>query len=854
MVEGVAQYRWIAGEEAFGAPGASPRWTSSTKDLVGTAYSASSRVWWTTSHGILNEIYYPTIDRPQMRDMELLFSDGETFFHEEKRDFSYEIALIDPLALAVRITCTANNGKYKVVKQLLSDPHYPAVLMHCKIEGDEEFLSRLKVYGLLAPHLEMGGAGNSARAVMVNNNKILMAWKGDKSLAFGVKSGDEGFSRVSCGFVGQSDGWQDLHDNCTMDWEFSQALNGNIALMGEIPLSKSREFTVGIGFGEGHHAALAVLLQSLGTPILAHRTRFIEQWHRVVTPDFAEHSRDGGKLLRLSHSMLLTHEDKTFAGAFIASASIPWGQAKGDEDLGGYHLVWTRDMTQTAGALLACGKTDTAQRALTYLAVSQQPDGGFAQNFWVNGTPYWGGIQLDEVGAPIILAWRLWKMNALKNVDLLPFVTHAASYLVRQAPVTQQERWEECPGYSPSTLAVVITALTCAADMTREQGDTKLAEFFQEQADWIESNLEKWTVTENGELHPEIRRYYMRIRPPMCGDTYALPNCQDQMLHIANRGPGEQTDFEARNVVDAGFLELVRYGVRAADDPLIVDSVKVVDAVLKRMTPRGPVWRRYNHDGYGQGHDGSPFIHWGQGRGWPLLVGERAHYEIAAGNDPAELIATFERYASAGGMYPEQVWDAPDLPAARMFCGAPSGSAMPLVWAHAEYIKLMRSTCDRKVWDRVDAVAERYQKQRGRKDLEVWKERRHVDEIEAGKTLRVISARSFEITWTLDNWKTTNKQASDDVGPAGSFADVRTGAGQTEPILFTLYWPKEDRWEGVNYTVKVTPVAAGVPHKAAHVVAGTNEAGAKQAGESTTETKTRADAAKNSKKKKQPVS
>ena len=156
---------------------------------------------------------------------------------------------------------------------------------------------------------------------------------------------------------------------------------------------------------------------------------------------------------------------RLYSGAFIASASIPWGASKSDDDLGGYHLVWTRDMIQSASALLACGRTETALRALVYLACTQHPDGGFAQNFWIDGTPYWSGIQLDEVAFPIILAWRLWKLNALGNFDIVPFVTRAASFLVRYAPVTQQERWEENAGYSPSTLAVVISALVCAADI-----------------------------------------------------------------------------------------------------------------------------------------------------------------------------------------------------------------------------------------------------------------------------------------------------------------------------------------------------------------------------------------------------
>ena len=111
------------------------------------------------------------------------------------------------------------------------------------------------------------------------------------------------------------------------------------------------------------------------------------------------------------------------------------------------------------------GAAETARRALVYLACTQKPDGGFAQNFWVDGRPYWSGEQLDEVAFPIILAWRLWKANGLGDIEIFPFVERAAGFLVRHAPITHQERWEENAGYSPSTLAAVIGGLICAAEI-----------------------------------------------------------------------------------------------------------------------------------------------------------------------------------------------------------------------------------------------------------------------------------------------------------------------------------------------------------------------------------------------------
>jgi glucoamylase len=805
-------YRWLDQQgEAFGAPGLEPRWTSSVKDAVGTAYSASSRVWFTCSHGILNEIYHPTIDSAQVRDMEFLVTDGATFAHEEKRDLLTTFEYIDPEALGVRYVNRDPDGRYTLTKEIISDPHHSVVLQRVRLEGHPDLLPRLKVYALLAPHLDGGGKGNAARALDVAGHRMLLAWKNQWSLAMGASCG---FSRVSCGFVGSSDGWRDLMENFAMTWEFGSAIGGNIAVMGELNLEEARveggrEFTLAIGLGEGNHTAMQKTVSALAMSYVEQRNRFIQQWHRAANPEWlAAKARDGGKLMRASHNVLLAHEDKTFSGAFVASASIPWGQVHGDDDLGGYHLVWTRDMVQTATALLACGRAETARRALVYLACTQKPDGGFAQNFWVDGRPYWSGVQLDEVAFPIILGWRLWKADAVGEISIFPFVERAAGFLVQKAPITHQERWEENPGYSPSTLAAVISGLICAAEIARAHDSVEMAVFLEEYADWIERHLEDWTVTNDGVLHPSVKRHYMRIRPPEQGEAYACESCGKETIRIQNRPPGTRVEFEAREIIDAGFLELVRYGVRRADDPLMVDSLKVVDEVLRRGLPQGPGWLRYNWDGYGQRPDGGPFQGWGQGRVWPLLTGERAHYELAAGKDIATLIATYERFATPGQMMPEQVWDEANRPGQSLQMGKPAGSAVPLVWAHAEYLKLLRSTVDGKVFDRIDPVYERYSDPEGRKrrrtDLEIYSRRRPIQKIKAGDTLRILDEGHFEVVWSADGWKTTQTTASRNVGCAGYCADLSTGPEDASGGLsWTLHWPEENRWLGSNVDVRV---------------------------------------------------
>lgn len=815
-------YRWLEQQgEAFGAPGTQPRWTSSVKDAVGTAYSASSRLWFTCSHGILNELYHPTIDHAQVRDMEFLVSDGETFVHEEKRDLLSTFEYIHPEALGVRYINADPDGRYTLTKEIICDPHHSVLLTHVRLEADKDVLPRLKVYALLAPHLDGGGADNSARAVDVAGYRMVLAWKGPWSLAMGASCG---FSRVSCGFVGASDGWKDLKDHKRMEWEFGLATNGNLGLMGELNLDcernsgapagsngqpNAREFTVAIGIGDTQHTSLQKTVSALAMPYQQHRARFIEQWHRAANPEWlAAKACDGGKLMRASHNVLLAHEDKTYSGAFVASASIPWGQFKSDDDLGGYHLVWTRDMVQTAGAMIACGRAETARRALVYLACTQEPDGGFAQNFWVDGRPYWSGVQLDEVAFPIVLAWRLWKADGLGDMDIFPFVERAAGFLVAHAPITHQERWEENAGYSPSTLAAVISGLICAAEIIRERNTDGLAVFLEEFADWIEGHLEDWTVTNDGILHPEVKRHYMRVRPPEAGEAYACESCGKEMIRLNNRPPGTRFEFEAREIIDAGFLELVRYGVRRADDPLIVDSLKVVDKILKRNLPQGPCWLRYNWDGYGDRADGGPFLGWGQGRPWPLLAGERAHYELAAGKDISSLIQTYEKFATSGQMLPEQVWDEPNRPGLGLRFGQPGGSAVPLVWAHAEYLKLLRSALDGRVFDRVDPVYERYCQPQGRKslrrNLEIYTRRRPIQKVTAGDTLRILDEDRFEVVWSIDGWKSTRHTASRGMASAGFSADVEIPANaQAGELSWTLQWTEKGRWLGYNVQVKI---------------------------------------------------
>ena len=229
---------------AFGAPGIEPRWASSAKEGVGTAYHTSCRCWFTLSHGIVNEIYYPHVDQPNTRDFQFLISDGETFCHEEKRDLIHAIDYPDRDCLFYRLTNSEPLGRYRLIKYVLTDPHLSVLLVHTIVEVlDESLRGKLRLYALLAPHIAGCGAGNSGWCSEVGGAKLLRAQRESVHL---IMASSIGFSRRSVGYVGFSDGWQDLMRHFKMEWEFRTAERGNIALTGEIDVPQSNEFTIAI--------------------------------------------------------------------------------------------------------------------------------------------------------------------------------------------------------------------------------------------------------------------------------------------------------------------------------------------------------------------------------------------------------------------------------------------------------------------------------------------------------------------------------------------------------------------------------------------------------------------------------
>jgi glucoamylase len=791
---------------APGWPGIAPRWTSSAKSGIGTALNPHSRVWYTISHGILNEIYYPRVDQACTRDLGLLITDGKNYFSEEKRHCRFENVPTAPGVPVYHLTNTSLDGRYRIHKEVLSDPYRHVVLQRIRFEPMRGKITDYRCYALLAPHIANWGNGNTGWTGDYKGHSMMFAKRDQVTLAFACS---QPWRAHSVGFAGYSDGWQDISQNFRMTWEYTRAENGNLALTGEVDLAACEgKFVLALGFGRNCWEAGQQVLSSLLEDWDQVREHFVKQWeawHKMLLP-LDEPKRDSD-LYRSSMSVLRTHESKDFVGGIIASLSIPWGFNKGDEDLGGYHLVWPRDLVETAGALIAGGAVIDALRVLRYLESTQEADGHWAQNLWLDGRPYWGGVQMDETAFPILLLDLLRREAGDSLGDLhrwWPMVRNAASFILRNGPVTQQDRWEEDGGYSPFTLAVEIAALLAAADIADLVGEAMPATFLRDTADAWNDSIERWTYALDGDLARElgVQGYYVRIAPETDGAASPLQG----YVPIKNRTP-ESSSARASTVISPDSLALVRFGLRAPDDPRIVDTIKVVDKLLWAKLPEGPCWYRYNGDGYGEHQDGSPFDGTGIGRPWPLLAGERAHYELAAGRRAnAEALLRVMELSPAGAsrLIPEQVWDQDDVPELELFKGKPTGSACPLVWAHSEYIKLRRSLRDGRIFDQPPQPVQRYQVEKRRCEHFLWMFQNKVRALPCGKKLRIALLSPARIVWSTDNWKTVRETPTQDTKLGVHIADLPTSEMPTAAVVvFTLRWEPGGNWEGANYTVRV---------------------------------------------------
>jgi glucoamylase len=766
---------------APGAPGNSSVWAYAGKTGIGTsfeqytngAYSDSgasgtiSKVWFSVAQGVLTETMYGLIHEAQLQELQF-FIKGTDFLDEEKKDTISSIEYLQtdvqgrPQSLAYKIVNKDKDGKYEIEKHIFTDPDSQSLMMRVIFRA---FADGITPYVYVNPAIANTGSNDSASF----SNGVWTATDGNSSMSLKTNAP---VVQSAVGFEGVSDGISEVKQNgaLTKTYSTTGADKGNVAFTLQMPAMKNGEnsqWDLVLGFGKNTTESTAAAEKTLATgydKVLAH---YNGEGDAIGWQDFLQSlpaleklsatATDGGKLLYTSAMVLKAQEDKTHAGAFIASLSNPWGDHKSaEESATGYKAVWPRDFYQVAMAMLALGDTQSPRVAFEYLEQVQASEkitgysgtpGWFLQKTHVDGEPEWVGVQLDQTGMPIMLGWRLWKEGVLSDTEITHWynkmLKSAANFLVSggavkilwndtviKPPYTQQERWEEQQGYSPSTIAAVIAGLVSAADIATHAGDIESAAHYLAAADKYSSELEAHTYTTAGSLTGEQGNgnYYLRIN--------------------ANDNPNDKGPLDTRNaqtvsdesqVIDGGFLELVRYGVRAANDAKILETLPEYDNVnlpdllrtkyeftFPGVEGSFPGWRRYGIDGYGEditnglGYSEANNSTQGRGRVWPFFTGERGHYELqlakAGSNVDMEklrntYVKAMELFANEGMMLPEQVWDGVGSNATYNYqIGEGTNGATPLAWTHAEYVKLLRSYSDGKVWDRNASTEARYVK------------------------------------------------------------------------------------------------------------------------------------------------
>ena len=627
------------------SPGPDAHWRTAAKNGFGTSASLTSKVWFTLADGVLTEVFYPTIDLPNVQAL-LLHVTNDKVSENEIDDTIHRLEVPNPAALTFRQINTAKSGAYVITKTYISDPRRNTVLIDIDVKTRNDF----KVYVEYDPSLNNSGWNDSSRF----NRSGWIAF--EKNIASALIP--------SCGF------------NVLRRNKGDGGTNKNSNLFQSFLLEQKR-CTLALSFGETPEQAVATARSSLARSFDVVRREYEAQWERYVAPlpRIAKHQRQ----FNMAAMVLKGLEDKTHRGAVIASPSTPWGGGPdaNEPTTTGYHAVWSRDLYHVATALDAIGDRAGANRLLDYLFnVQQKADGSFPQNSWVDGRPIGNGLQMDQVAWPLVLAYQLKRSD---RRSWLEHIKPAADFILHHGPRTDQDRWEEKPGYSPAAIAAQIAGLVCAAEIATLNGDKVTAAKYLETADNWAENIEKWTVTKEG----NAAGYYLRITE---NDN---PNDGAKMeINSSTRIVDE------RRVVDAGFLELVRLGIKGPRDPVIVESLKLIDQLIKVKTPVGDAWYRYNHDAYGETPAGRDYdARNGIGRLWTLLTGERGEYELAAGDMVAarKRLETLAGFSNDGLMIPEQVWDRQESPSPRFRFGAGTGSATPLAWSMAQFIRLAMS-------------------------------------------------------------------------------------------------------------------------------------------------------------------
>jgi glucan 1,4-alpha-glucosidase len=737
--------------DAPGGPGSLSHFDLARKDCLGTARNTTSKIWYTIADGVLSDVYAPTIDTTNVETMQYLVTDGSTFTDLQTRDMTYTVSA-DTTGMVCTVTATAKSGAYRLASTYVTDPARDSVVVHTAYTPLTVAAASYRLYVRLdatAGGNGGGGAGNggadsatidtstgSPIPVSYDTNTQTNAANRDYAVpSFLALKASSPFTAASSGFVGTaSDGLTELDATHTLNPTYTDATGGNVEQTAQVKLDKHGQTTLALGFGTTQTAAVATAGATINTPFPSLMGKYRSAWlsyDDALTPPStklpgltAAQQATAVREYFVSANVLKASEDKTFTGAIVASLASPWGQSisAGDPNntyFGSYREVFSRDLYEAWTGLLTDGDLATARDATRFLFLRQQlADGSMPRNSLVNGktAPDSFNTQLDEVAYPILMALQ---SGLGGDAALWPHIHAAADYLISHGPTFGPERWEEQGGYSPSTIAAEIAGLVAAGTIAKQHGDAVDARVWLATADQYQRSIKGETVTTNGPLSSDP--YFIRLSKT--GDPNAAIT-----YNLGNGGP----TLDQRQVIDAGFQELVRLGELPATDPDVANSLKVVDATIQKQTPSGPGWLRYNGDGYGDcdlasGNSctvqGAPWAPTGKGTGhiWPVLSAERGEQDLATGqaSSAGKLLSAIDTMSSGVGLVPEQVWDTTDVPASPYGTdptvasigfanGHPDGSAAPLTWGAGSQVRLTADLTAARVVEQPTQTVNRY--------------------------------------------------------------------------------------------------------------------------------------------------
>lgn len=709
---------------APGCCGDASAWTTGDKDAVGTSATTTSKVWYTVADGITSEVFYPRADVPNMQDMQYIVTDGSTFVDLERDATTHVVSMPDPKSLEYTVTNTAKSGKYRITNTYITDPNQNTLVIDTRFQSLDG--GQYQLYLLANPSLA-GGGGNDDAWWSAANGSLDAS---DTETLFGSPLTVDSALRVSGGFVAHDNGYAGTASDCNVDLSSDKVLTnqydsitspGNAVQCGQISVGTDTTFTVALGYGGTSAAAESAANSSLASGFAALETGYRSGWNTYVgglKPAPASVTGNAKELSTYYVAVMALHaaEDKTFRGASVAALATPWGNmVNGDALNDGYHRVWGRDLYQQATGLIEAGDTAQAKRMAQFMWNSQfiatttpgdgttYPPGSFPRFSPVSGvsgaTPQELGCceQLDQDSFAIVLAW----MTGLTDATTYAKIKQTANHIQSSGPDTT-ERWEEQFGKSPSSIAAEIAGLVTAGAIARANGDTTSAASWEATADSWRASLAGWTFTTSGFWGGHS--YYERI------DSDGNPNDSDQLCFL-------EGCFWQHDVVDLGFLDLVRLGVDAPGDANVATSLAATvtgsdsNSTMQVTLPDGDVYfHRYVHDNYGEDNTNcSGFPANGanrHGRLWPVLSGERGEYEVANGRSAALYLKSMADATNGGGFVPEQVWDRSDIGCFPL--GTPTGSAAPLMWAEGQYVRLAQDMSAGQVLETPSVVATRY--------------------------------------------------------------------------------------------------------------------------------------------------